>query len=115
MARRIGRAKKRVAFYRKAAGGDPGAGIPSSGWEADPFLQVSGEWWPERTAEAMAAGRLQSEIAGRLIVRSSIAARGVTAAEKVAFDGEDYQILGIMQADQFGHYLEMRIERGVAV
>lgn len=110
----IGQMKKRVTFHRPLAA-DDGYGNPTSGFDPTPYLSVRGHWRPERGREALAAGRLESVVAGVLRVRGSSASAAITTADRATFDGEDYQIRAITNPDQRGRWYELRIERGAAV
>ena len=106
--------RERVAFHRLDAAAD-GYGNASSGFAAAPFLRTRGRLQMERGRERLEAGRTESAVAGVLTIRSSIAARTVTAADKAVIDGDDYQITAITNPDRKNAMLEISVVRGVAV
>lgn len=106
--------RDRVAFHRLNATADD-YGNPTSGYAATAFLERWGAFRPERGRERLQAGRLEAAVAGVLTVRSDSGTRGVTEADKAVIGGADYQIRSITNPDRRGRFLEMTLERGVAV
>ncbi len=107
-----GSLRHRACFERAADVAD-GAGGSTRTWA--PFLTVWARWQPERGGERVAAGRLESAVAGVLTVRRSTDSCAVTAADRVVLDGNTYQIRSIVNAAGRDRFLEMTIERGVAI
>lgn len=107
-----GHLRSRVQFDRWTVNSD-GAGGGGSIWSA--FLTTRGQLLPERGRETLAAGRLESATLAVLKIRSSIAARGITAADTAVVDGVRYQIRTITNPDQHDRWLEMVVERGAAL
>lgn len=109
-----GQLRDRVTFERATLVPDGGGGY-ESGWAAIAGLEaVRGYFAPQRGREAVEAGRLESAVAGTLKVRSSAAARGVSAADRVIINGETFAIFAIMNEDRHDRYLTMTVERGSA-
>jgi SPP1 family predicted phage head-tail adaptor len=104
--------RKRVTFEREMRTEDAGGGAAVA-W-GDP-LTVWGQFQPERGAERLSSGRLESALAGVLRIRSSDAARQITADQRVTIDGIAHQIRSIANPDQRNRMIEMTVERGVAV
>ncbi len=107
-----GRLRRRVTFQQEVETPDGGGGYELT-W-ADRF-SVWGGFRPERGQERLEAGRLESAVAGVLTVRSSSQTRQVTAEWRVMIRGEPYQIRAVTNPDQRSKYLELTVERGVAV
>lgn len=106
-----GQLKSRVQFESPVTTPDGGGGSSRS-W-GDP-LRVWGQFKPERGAERVAAGRLESAVAGTLRVRSSSATRAIGPAHSVLIDGQRYQVRSVTNPDRRGRFLEMTVEGGVA-
>lgn len=106
-----GRLNKRVAFERPQRTDDGGGGA-SVTWVRE--FTVWGALTPERGRERLQAGRLASEVAGVLKVRSSSQTRDVDETYRVIVDNVPYQVRAIANPDQRNAVLEMVVERGVA-
>lgn len=106
---RGGRLRKRVIFERSGRANDGGGGAAVS-WA--PIGTVWGGYRPETSSERLDAGRLQSETAGTLTIRSSIFARTITSADRVIIDGIPHQIRSITNPDQKDAGLALLVERG---
>lgn len=104
--------RKRVIFQREVRT-DDGAGGVTVAWT--PWLTVWGQYVPERGREAVEAGRLNSAMLGTLRVRSSSQSRAIDATYTVVIDDLQHQVRTISNPDQNNKYLEMTVERGVAV
>lgn len=74
---------------------------------------VWGELRLERGVERVEAGRLESSVAGVLIVRSSGATRAITAVHRAVIRGEAYQIRSNTNPDRRRIMQEMVVEAGV--
>jgi SPP1 family predicted phage head-tail adaptor len=105
--------RDRCAFHRLDTTSDA-YGNPTSGYSGTAFLTVWGRLRVERGRERVEGGRLQSEVAATLTIRSSADARGVTEVDQVRIDGETFQIRAITNPDRRGRFLEMTLERGTA-
>lgn len=106
-----GHLRDRVTFQRATRTSD-GRGGASILWQN--LVTVWGGFRPERGREQLAAGRLESSVAGILTVRSSVETRAVAAADRVLIDDVAYQVRTIINPDRRDKYLELTIERGVA-
>lgn len=106
-----GELRKRVYFARAKRTDDGGGGARIT-WV--PALTVWGGLTVERGREALAAGRLESSSGAVLKIRSSTEARVIDASYKATIDGVDYQVRSITE-DPKRKYLEMVVERGVAI
>lgn len=107
-----GQLRSLVQFDRLTAN-DDGAGGGGNIWTG--LLTTRGQLLPERGREALAAGRLQSASMGVLKLRSSSASRAVTEADTAVIDGVRHQIRAITNPDQHNRWLEMVVEKGVAL
>lgn len=108
---RAGVLNKRCAFYRRATV-DDGYGNVRGSWAL--LLTVWGGLKFEADDETLAADRPQAQAFGRLTVRCSTAAKGITAADCVEIDGERWNVQNIAQRDQRGRFLEIKVMRGGA-
>lgn len=108
----IARLRKRVIFQRESRTAD-GAGGYSLGWTT--LCTVWGQNAPEKGRERVAAGRIESDLSGVLVVRSSSETRAVTTSDKVLIDNVAHNIRSISNPDQRNRFLEMVVERGVSV
>lgn len=108
---RAGLLNKRCAFLRRATI-DDGYGNVRGAWA--PLITVWGGLRFESDEERLAADRPQSQAMGRLTIRCSAAAEGITAADCVEIDGERWNVQAIAQRDQHGRYLEIKVMRGGA-
>lgn len=107
-----GNLRDRVTFVRFGSV-DDGQGGYTDGWSAIAGLSdIRGAFRPERSRERLAAGRLESSVAGTLSIRSFEASRGVTAADRVIINADPYVIHAITNPDRRDRYLEMTVERG---
>lgn len=104
-----GQMRALVVFERSTTAPD-GAGGQSLIWSE--LYACRGHYRPERGRERIEAGRMEASLAGVLRVRSCIAARGVTEADRVLIDDVIFQIRSISNPDQRNKYLELSVERG---
>lgn len=79
------------------------------------FLTVFGNLTPQRGRERMNNMDLRSEVGAVLTVRSGADTRAVTEENIAIVRGNSYQIRSITNPDQRDKYLEMVLERGVAL
>lgn len=107
-----GQLRDRVTFQKEIRTPDGGGGSTKS-WGDD--LTVWGQFNPERGRERLAAGRLESALGGVLKIRSSIAARALTTSHRVTIDGDRFQIRSIANPDRRNRFLEMVVEKNVAL
>jgi len=107
-----GQLRDRIAFKSPSYSND-GMGGGAVTWATQ--FTVWGSLTPERGREQLEAGRLQSAVAGVVKVRSSTAARTITAEWICTIDGVDYNIRSITNPDRHDRYLELLVERGVAI
>jgi SPP1 family predicted phage head-tail adaptor len=106
-----GRLNRRVRFEEEVRTPD-GAGGYSLAWAL--ILEAWGGLQLERGRERVDAGRLADAIAAILTIRSSVEARGLTAANRVTIDGEPWNIRSVANEDQHNKYLSMVVEKGGA-
>lgn len=85
-----------------------GAGGYSEQWVEE--LTVWAQFSPERGRERVQQGRVSSDFAGVLRVRSSVGARTITQAHRVVLDGIVYNIRSISNPHQRNDMLEMVLE-----
>lgn len=112
------RARSRVTFSRRVAGGDDGYGntLPDA-WTD--LATVSAAFRPKFGKEQLEAGRLESTMQGVLTVLRSPATAGVTSADRVVFISGPYagkacQIRSIVPMPD-NREIEMMIEEGGAL
>lgn len=105
--------RHRATFEREAAGTDDFGNVTQGAWST--LTECWATFQPERSRERIEAGRLESAVTGTLKIRSTAATRAITEADRVVFRSETYQIRAITNPDQRGRFLEMTVERGVAV
>lgn len=101
--------RARLAFERSTETAD-GAGGTVLVWGV--IYSCRGRFMPERGRERIEAGRTEAAMAGVLRIRSSIAARALSEADRVRIDDDLYQILSISNPDQRNKFLELSVERG---
>jgi head-tail adaptor len=65
-------------------------------------------------SEKYAAGRMQSIVVTRFTVRNTATSRGITAADRLLCEGQEFNITGIKQTEHRGTYLEVTAEAGGA-
>jgi SPP1 family predicted phage head-tail adaptor len=102
---------RRCRFERRDATADDYGNVTAGGWVA--LATVWGRLTERPGRESVEAGRLESSAAGTLTIRDSVAARGVTAADRVVIDGAEYAIRDVRPPQRIG-LIEMVVERGVA-
>lgn len=105
--------RHRATFQRESAGADAFGNVTQGTWAT--LTEVWAKFTPERSRERLEAGRMESAVSGTLTVRSTATTRGITEADRVVFRSETYNIRAIINPDQRGRFLEMAVERGVAV
>lgn len=112
-----GQLNNRIRFERRVPQGDDGFGntLPES-WTT--LVECWAGFKPQRGREQLAAGRLQSTMAGTLTVQRWPATAGVTAADRVvfvagAYAGKTCQIRSIVPLPGNAE-IEMLLEEGVA-
>lgn len=104
--------RDRIAFKERVRTAD-GAGGASEAWVTQ--FTVWGSFTPQRGREQMEAGRLESAVSGVMRVRSSSETRQIDATWIAVVGGEDYNIRWVTNPDRRGRFLEIAVERGVAV
>lgn len=107
----VGDRNKRVYFQRSLRTSDGGGGWAVQ-WQ--PVTVAWGQLRLERGRERLAAGRLESAVAGILTVPYSEEAAAVDADYRAVIDGVPYQIRSVTNPDQRRKFLEMIVEEGVA-
>lgn len=113
-----GMLRDRVTFERLNDGTDDLGNVSDGTWSEIGGAGQSTVWGgfrPERSGERLEAGRTESSVMGTLTVRSSTVTRSITEADRVQIDSVAYDIRGITNPDRRNKYLEMTVERGVAV
>ncbi len=103
--------RDRVSFQAEQQTPDGGGGYALA-WAH--VITVWGELRLERGREKVEAGRLEAADGGVLRVRSSIATRAITEANRVLINSEPYQIKTIANPDRKNQWLEMVVMKGVA-
>lgn len=104
--------RDRIAFKSRVRTAD-GAGGASEAWVTQ--FTVWGSFTPQRGREQMEAGRLESSVAGTMRVRSSSQTRLIDATWIAVLDGADYNVRWVTNPDRHARFLEIAVERGVAV
>jgi head-tail adaptor len=105
--------RDRVRFDRKKTGRDA-YGNEAEGWQ-EGFLKTYGDILETLGKERVAAGRLEGSATATLRVRGSVAASGITAADRVFMRGGLWSILGLARVGRKGETLEFLCERGGAL
>lgn len=104
--------RDRIAFKKKVETSD-GQGGYAAVWTTQ--FTVWGSFRPQRGREQMEAGRLESSVSGVVSVRSSSQSRSIQPTWIAVIDGVDYNIRWITNPDRRNKYLEIAVDRGVAV
>lgn len=104
---RAGTLNKRALFQVEQETPD-GAGGVAREWVESATLWC--QFSPERGRERIQGGRLSSNFAGVLRVRSSATSRGITQVHRVTLDGVTYNIRSVTNPDQRNDMIEMVIE-----
>ena len=110
-----GKFRERAVFEREGSGAlDRFGNGAGAGWAA--LLTVWADLRETPGRERLAAGRLEAPATGTLRVRSSAAARAITAADRVVIRGATWNIVGgPIDPTGRGRVLEFTLERGGAV
>lgn len=106
-----GRMDRRCIFERRDAVPDDYGNVTAGAWVA--LLTVWGALSEKPGHEAVAAGRMESAAIADLRIRDSVAARTITAADRVTVGGQVCAIRDVRPPQRHG-VIEMVIERGVA-
>lgn len=104
--------RDRIAFKQKVETAD-GQGGYSAAWVTQ--FTVWGSFRPMRGREQMEAGRLESSVEGVMRVRSSPTTRQIEADWIAVLDSVDYNIRWVSNPDRRDRFLEIAVQRGVAV
>ena len=107
----IGGMNDRLTFERADSATDDLGNVTDGTWT--PFLTRWGSFKPERAAERIEAGRMQSSVVGVVKIRSDSGSRTITEADRVLIDGIVYSIISIENPDRRNRFLKMEVERGV--
>jgi SPP1 family predicted phage head-tail adaptor len=104
--------RDRITFKQKVETAD-GQGGHSAAWVAQ--FTVWGSFRPARGREQIEAGRLESSVEGTMRVRSSSDTQRIEADWIAVLDGVDYNIRWVTNPDRHSRFLELAVQRGVAV
>lgn len=104
--------RDRIAFKKKVET-DDGQGGYATSWALQ--FTVWGSFRPQRGREQMEAGRLESSVSGVIRVRSSSQSQTIEPTWIAVIDGADYNIRWISNPDRHARFLEIAVDRGVAV
>lgn len=78
-------------------------------------LTVWGRFTPQSGTETLQAGRPENSVVGTLRIRRSSEANAIDQSYRVQIESIDYQIRSIINPDQRDRWLDMTVERGVAL
>ena len=109
---RIGSLNERVAFREEVDTPDGGGGNARS-WVTR--FTVRGRLKPVTAREQVRVGKLEASAASVLTVRKSSDTATVDESWSVLIGAIEYNVRSIINPDERGRFLEMIVERGVAV
>ncbi|MDN5928709.1 MAG: phage head closure protein [Hyphomicrobiales bacterium] len=89
---------RRVVIERYEVTGSDGAGGTIKDWV--PLATVSASRSDVKDTERVAYGGIVSELVSRFVIRNAGAAAGVTPADRLAYDGKTWEILGVKETKQ---------------
>lgn len=107
-----GARNKLVTFQQRVDVSDEGGGY-STTWQTG--AQAWASFRPERGYERMRSGRIEATLSGVVTVDATPEMRAIDETHSVLIDGEAYQIQSISNPDQCNRFLEMTVEKGVAL
>ncbi len=108
---RAGQYRDRVTFQAKSVVSDGGGGEQTT-WSD--LATVRGHLIVGRGREAVASGRIESQVGSVLRVRHTAVTAAITPANRVLIKSVTYNIRSVSQPDRRNKVVEMVLERGVA-
>ncbi|MGH0001310.1 phage head closure protein [Pseudovibrio ascidiaceicola] len=103
-----------VIFQREKTTPD-GAGGSISSWEDIGGAPYPAQFSPQRGRERVEAGQISSVASGILQIRYNPDLASLSEKDRVLLNGVTYNIRNVEQPDRRQRFLELVIERGVAV
>jgi SPP1 family predicted phage head-tail adaptor len=102
---------RRITIERSEIVGDDGFGNPIYEW--GPLATVAASRADVSDTERVAYGTIISELVSRFVIRAGGAAASVNAVDRLAYEGDRWEILGVKETKQGrNRFLEITAVKG---